>query len=411
MLNKSLSSFAMTVSDLNLYIKNMFANDKIMTDVWVTGEISNFKHHSSGHMYLTLKDQKCAVKAVMFRQSAMRMRFLPKDGLKVIVRGYISVYERDGAYQIYIQEIQPEGLGALYLAFEQLKKKLSDEGLFDRQYKKPIPLLPCAVGVVTSQTGAVIRDIINVSTRRFPNATIRLIPASVQGAGSELQIAKAIRVFNKLGNVDVIIVGRGGGSLEDLQPFNNEIVARAVFESAIPVISAVGHETDETITDYVADLRAPTPSAAAEMTYPDKYTLENLNRDHVQRLRNAAYRLFENSQARYLRILGSSVLKRPYDRVYQERERLDNTVRRLTTEGSNRLQKVNMEFEALAGRLDSLSPLAVLSRGYSVAMDAGTKKVIKSAADSYTGQMINIRLQDSELECKVLKIIGGNSIE
>ncbi len=263
-----------SVTELNKYVKDRVAEDEFLNSVLVKGEISNFKHHYTGHMYFTLKDESSLIKCVMFKSSTVTLNFIPKDGMKVLVFGSVAVYERDGIYQIYCKAMQEDGMGSLYKAYEELKNKLSEEGLFDDIHKKPIPFMPKIIGVLTSNTGAVIRDIINVSTRRNPNVYIRLMPVPVQGEGAGLKIAKAIKLMNDKKLADCLIVARGGGSIEDLWPFNEEIVARAIFESEIPVISAVGHETDFTIADFVADLRAPTPSAAAELAVTDVSELE-----------------------------------------------------------------------------------------------------------------------------------------
>ncbi len=263
-----------SVTELNKYVKDRVAEDEFLNSVLVKGEISNFKHHYTGHMYFTLKDESSLIKCVMFKSSTVTLNFIPKDGMKVLVFGSVAVYERDGIYQIYCKAMQEDGMGSLYKAYEELKNKLSEEGLFDDAHKKPIPFMPKIIGVLTSNTGAVIRDIINVSTRRNPNVYIRLMPVPVQGEGAGVKIAKAIKLMNDKKLADCLIVARGGGSIEDLWPFNEEIVARAIFESEIPVISAVGHETDFTIADFVADLRAPTPSAAAELAVTDVSELE-----------------------------------------------------------------------------------------------------------------------------------------
>ena len=265
---------AITVSDLNKYIKNKVDEDEFLNNVYVKGEISNFKHHYTGHMYFTLKDDKSLIKCVMFKSSTSTLTFVPKDGMKVLILGTVAVYEAGGIYQIYCKAMQEDGIGDLYKAYEELKNKLEREGLFDKLHKKKIPLMPKTIGVLTSQTGAVIRDIINVSTRRNPNVHIKLYPIPVQGKGAEVKIVEAIKTMNELKLSDVIILARGGGSIEDLWPFNEEIVARAIYESEIPVISAVGHETDFSISDFVADLRAPTPSAAAELAQADVYELK-----------------------------------------------------------------------------------------------------------------------------------------
>ena len=270
-----------SVTELNRYIKDKVAEDEFLNAVLVKGEISNFKHHYTGHMYFTLKDENSLIKCIMFKSQTATLKFMPKDGMKVIIFGTVSVFERDGVYQIYAKSMQEDGVGDLYKAYEELKAKLEKEGLFDESHKKKIPFMPNVVGVLTSNTGSVIRDIINVSTRRNPNVYIRLLPVPVQGEGAGDKIAKAIRFMNENKLADVLIIGRGGGSLEDLWPFNEEVVARAIYDSEIPIISAVGHETDFSISDFVADLRAPTPSAAAELAVADVddiyYTLDTYN--------------------------------------------------------------------------------------------------------------------------------------
>ncbi|MBQ4160836.1 MAG: exodeoxyribonuclease VII large subunit, partial [Clostridia bacterium] len=260
--------YTLTVSELNARMKYIIDSVPAFANIWIKGEISNFKLHFSGHIYMTLKDDGGVLRAVMFKGSAQKLAFVPENGMKVLARGRISVYERDGGYQLYVEEMQPDGLGALHLAFEQLKKRLEEEGLFDQKHKKPIPKFPNTVGVVTAATGAAVRDIINVISRRYPKAKVLLYPALVQGEGAAEDVSRGIAYFNENKCADVLIVGRGGGSIEDLWAFNEEITARAIFASEIPIVSAVGHEVDFTIADFVADLRAPTPSAAAELVVP-----------------------------------------------------------------------------------------------------------------------------------------------
>ena len=264
-----------SVSDLNSYIKDKIGNDEFLNNVYIKGEISNFKHHYTGHMYFTLKDENSLIKCIMFKTNTVHLNFIPKDGMNVLILGTVSVFERDGVYQIYCKAMQEDGIGNLYSKYERLKAKLEEEGLFDKQYKKQVPFMPKGIGVLTSKTGSVIRDIINVSTRRNPNVYLRLLPVPVQGEGAAVKIADAIRLMNEQKLADVIILARGGGSLEDLWPFNEEVVARAIYESEIPIVSAVGHETDFTIADFVADLRAPTPSAAAELVVSDVFDVKN----------------------------------------------------------------------------------------------------------------------------------------
>lgn len=285
-----------TVSQINGYVKKILDNNIILNNVWVKGEISNFKHHYSGHLYITLKDEGGVLKSVMFRTSAQSLSFEPSDGMKVLARGRISVYEAGGSYQLYIEEMIPDGVGELYIAYEQLKKRLDEEGLFDNRYKKSIPPFPKTVGVVTASTGAAVRDIINVITRRCPMTEIIIYPAQVQGSGASKSIVKAIEYFNALDCVDTLIVGRGGGSIEDLWAFNEEETARAIFNSHIPIISAVGHETDFTIADFVADMRAPTPSAAAEIAVPSMIELANRILTNKERISQSMIKRIENNK-------------------------------------------------------------------------------------------------------------------
>ena len=391
----------LTVSEVNRYIRDLISRDVILSGLWVRGEISNFKNHYSGHFYFTLKDEKTLLKCVMFRSNASLLAFMPEDGMKVIIRGYISVFERDGQYQLYAEEMQPDGIGALYVAFEKLKKKLEAEGLFDASKKKKLPYLPRAIGVVTSSTGAVIRDIINVLSRRFYNVDLKLYPVQVQGEEAAGQIAAAVRRLNELGNVDVIIVARGGGSLEDLWPFNEEIVARSIYESRIPVISAVGHETDYTIADFVADVRAPTPSAAAEIVMPERAVVENKLDSLKLRLRNAIMKKTEMERLLLRKIEGSVAFRQPLNRIYQERMLLDvqkkymqKALSALNTSYRNRLS-------LLAATLDSLSPLKSLARGYSITKSLEDGHLVKSVHAVKAGDRLEIRLTDGKLGCTV----------
>ena len=306
---------AITVSELNKYIKNKVDEDEYLNSVYVKGEISNFKHHYTGHMYFTLKDEKSLIKCVMFKSSTSTLTFAPKDGMKVLILGTVAVYEAGGIYQIYCKAMQEDGIGDLYKAYEELKNKLEKEGLFDKAHKKKIPLMPETIGVLTSQTGAVIRDIINVSTRRNPNVHIKLYPVPVQGNGAAEKIVDAIRTANEHKISDVIILARGGGSLEDLWPFNEEIMARAIYESEIPIISAVGHETDFTIADFVADLRAPTPSAAAELAQADIYELKRKIELYRERYRQALKKKIDFMRLRYEKVMASRVFTDPLKRI------------------------------------------------------------------------------------------------
>ena len=302
---------ALSVSELNSYIKNKIADDDNLNNILVKGEISNFKHHYTGHMYFTLKDDNSLIKCIMFKSYTYNLKFVPKDGVSVLAFGTVSVFERDGVYQLYCKAMQEDGMGSLYKAYEELKNKLEKEGLFSKEHKKTLPVMPKIIGVLTSNTGSVIKDIINVSTRRNPNVYIRLYPVPVQGEGAGVKIAEAIKVMNEKKLADVLILARGGGSLEDLWPFNEEVVARAIYESDIPIVSAVGHETDFSISDFVADLRAPTPSAAAEIVVPNIVDIEqNLNTYNI-RLKNALRKKVEIMRMRYEKCMKSRVYTDP----------------------------------------------------------------------------------------------------
>ena len=389
------------VSELNGYIKNIIDGDEMLANVYIKGEISNFKRHYSGHLYFTLKDETSLIKCVMFKSYTNYLNFEPKDGMSVVILGSVSVFERDGVYQVYAKGMEPEGVGALYKAYEKLKAKLSEEGLFDEAHKKPIPILPRAIGVVTSKTGAVIRDIINVTTRRLPNVNIILYPAAVQGEGAAQTIVNGIKYFNKAKNVDTIIIGRGGGSLEDLWPFNEEITARAIYESEIPIISAVGHETDFTIADFVADLRAPTPSAAGELAVPDvlevRWKLENINK----RLVNSLRKKVENMRIKYDNLKNSRALKNPYDALRQKMIVCDNLYKNIENNFSLKVKDRHIKLVGLIGRLENLSPLKTMLRGYSIVENLDGK-VIKSVNDLSKDDEISIRLNDGKRKAKIL---------
>ena len=388
-----------TVTELNLYVKNKVAEDEYLNNVYVSGEISNFKHHYSGHMYFTLKDENSLIKCVMFKSYTATLNFVPKDGMKVAVLGTVSVYERDGIYQIYAKAMQEDGVGALYEEYEKLKKKLELEGLFDESHKKKIPFMPKVVGVLTSNTGAVIRDIINVSTRRNPNVNIKLLPVPVQGEGAGIKIAKAIKQMNELKLADVLIIGRGGGSLEDLWPFNEEVVARAIYESEIPIVSAVGHETDFTIADFVADLRAPTPSAAAELVVSDIFDVKNTLDIYENRLKILLKRKIEVMRLRFEKVMASRVYKDPLKRINDKYLEVDKFTKEIENLGKNKLQKVKSEFSNVIAKLDTLSPLKTLVRGYSITEKDG--KVVSSSNDLKSGDCLNLRFIDGSKEAVV----------
>lgn len=398
-----------SVSDINNYIKQLISCDGILSDISIRGEISNFKHHYTGHLYFTIKDQNSVLKCVMFKSNAFLLRFEPQNGEKVIVSGNISVFERDGQYQLYANDIQPDGVGALHLAYEQLKNKLQLEGLFDNEIKKKIPILPKCVGVVTSSTGSVIRDIINVTYRRYSKMKILLYPVAVQGAQAAGQIATAIKKLNELNQVDVIIVARGGGSLEELWAFNEEIVARSIFASNIPIISAVGHETDFTICDFVSDMRAPTPSAAAELAVPDIEVLQYKLQSYNIRMKKSLVNKLESCRTQLQKIQTRNVFRQPYDRINQYRLRLDNDFKHLFKSNEMILKDKKSEFQMLAGKLDALSPLKVLNRGYSVVKDS-EGKIISQLSQVNVGDNVEIDLKDGSIACNVVSMKRGGNI-
>ena len=385
-----------TVSQINGYVKKILDHNIILNNVWIKGEISNFKHHYSGHLYITLKDEGGVLKAVMFRSSAQSLTFEPSDGMKVRARGRISVYEAGGSYQLYIEEMIPDGVGELYIAYEQLKKQLAEEGLFDEAHKKPIPQFPNRVGVVTASTGAAVRDIINVITRRYPMAEIVIYPAQVQGTGAAQSVVRAIEYFNATKEVDTLIVGRGGGSIEDLWAFNEEITARAIYASQIPIISAVGHETDFTIADFVADLRAPTPSAAAEIALPSMIELRNrINIDQNRISQNVVGRI-ESSRL----LLKRFKMKTPKDRIDDYNLKLDSLLKSMENSLKMKTMTLKRQFAEQTAKLDALSPLQTLSRGYSIpTTEDGT--VIRSVEEMKKGMEFTLRLKDGSRECVV----------
>lgn len=398
------NTLVLSVSQLNRYIKMNFDADENLANIFISGEISNFtNHYRTGHLYFTLKDDSAAVRAVMFNSSAKRLKFMPEDGMKVIARGRVSVYEASGQYQLYVDDMQPDGVGALNLAYEQLKEKLQKEGLFSEFHKKPLPPYPEKVGVITSPTGAAVRDIINVLGRRFPYAEIVFCPVLVQGDGAHLQLTDAVNLFNSERAADVIIIGRGGGSIEDLWEFNDEGLARAVYNSEIPVISAVGHETDFTICDFVADMRAPTPSAAAELAVPDanelQYALSALkNRMFLNVSSGIADR---RSRLEYLTSKGA--LKSPDEMLSNRSQRLDTAFSKMMSSYENRIGGKKVEFISAATALSKLDPMSVLMRGFAFVSDKNGKNVYSSQALA-KGDKINVRFHDGSAVCEVKEI-------
>lgn len=441
-----------SIKEINKYIRMKLETDLVLGDVWLRGEISNFTHHSSGHMYFTLKDSDSRLKCVMFASHNARLPFRPKEGAKVMARGNISVFERDGNYQFYVMAMQPDGIGSLYLAFEQLKSKLESEGLFSNARKRKLPVFPKSVGVITSQTGAAVRDIITTIQRRYPFIPIYVYPVLVQGKGAAPSIVGAIEAMNRFGECDVLIVGRGGGSLEELWAFNEEAVARAIAASGIPIISAVGHETDYTIADFVADMRAATPTAAAELAVPHIAELRQQRDRMKQRLIGAMNRIIGTEKERLVRIRRSPFFlhprrymldqaqrldrmkeqleermhkrltkegarlsnlqarlasRHPGDAVQQSAKRLATVTRSLEISAASMLKEHRLRLHGAMGRLDALSPLKVMSRGYSLVYNNDSGRLIKAVEETENGNIIQVRLTNGRLICRVESIEGG----
>ena len=393
------SEMAITVSELNKYIKDKISEDEYLNELLIKGEISNFKNHYTGHMYFTLKDENSLIKCIMFKSYAQKLNFMPKDGMKVIVLGGVSVFERDGVYQIYVKAMQEDGVGDLYTKYQELKQKLEKQGLFAQEHKQKIPMMPRVIGVLSSQTGSVIKDIINVSTRRNPNVYIRLLPVPVQGEGAGEKIAYGIDYMNKNKLADVLILARGGGSLEDLWPFNEEIVAHSIYNSQIPIISAVGHETDFTIADFVADLRAPTPSAAAELAVPDVYELNKKINSYQDRLRMALIKKVQFMRLRYEKCMASSVFKEPTRKINENYIKIDMYIKQLEGFIREKQKQEKVRYTELVSKLDALSPLKTLIRGYSITQKGN--EIVKSKDQLHKDDDIKIRFFDGEVNAQV----------
>ena len=383
---------AISVSELNTFIKNIFDTNRLLTSVYVRGEISNFVNHRSGHLYFSLKDAEGQIRAVMFRSSAIKLKFVPENGMKVTVHGSVTVFPRDGSYQLYVTSIQPDGVGALYLAYEQLKQKLEAEGLFDEIHKKCIPEFPMKIGVITSPTGAAVRDIINVIGRRYPLADIYLYPALVQGEGAEESLVAGVDYFDRSKLVDTIIIGRGGGSIEDLWAFNSEALARRIFECKTPIISAVGHETDFTVCDFVADLRAPTPSAAAELSVPDMRDIAMRVDSYSDRLDRALSVLLAKQREKLMLLASSGVLKSASALLAPLNERVSSLAKNAELAFAKLLDFKKLRFATSVGKLEALNPISVLARGYTMAEMDGT--IVKSVSSLKKGDTLSIRFSD-----------------
>ncbi len=400
---------AFSVSEVNGYIKKSLAGDPILAAIAVKGELSNCKLYSSGHMYFSLKDSLSRIRCVMFREAVQNLSFEPTDGMKVLARGSVSVYERDGQYQLYVREMSQDGLGELYEAFEKLKKSLEQRGYFDPAKKKKLPFMPATIGVVTSAKGAAVKDIINTINRRWGKAQIFVYHSLVQGERAPEQICRGIRYFNTVQPVDVLIIGRGGGSIEELWAFNDERVAEAVFESNVPVVSAVGHQTDYTIADFVADLRAATPTAAGELVVPELRQVITRISDARGRMKAAMEKQVRFGVLRLQRVRDSYAFRQPLDRIMQYRQQSDDGYEKLIKgfrqQHSNKKQLLQQRFE----RLCAINPMAVLERGYTVVRDPSTGQLIRSVGQARVGDYLDVMMKDGTLNVNVLDVKGGNA--
>lgn len=396
-------SKVVAVGELTRYLANLISGDRALRNLAVKGEISNFKQYASGHCYFNLKDAQGIIPCVMFRSSAFRLRFRPEDGMAVIAAGSVNVYVEGGRYQLYVNDMLPDGVGDLAMAFEQLKARLSQEGLFDQEHKKPLPIYPATIGIVTSPSGAVLRDIYRVSKRRFPGIRLVLKPVQVQGAGAAEQIAQAVDFFNAHYPVDVLIVGRGGGSLEDLWAFNEEVVVRAIYNSAIPVISAVGHETDFTLADFVADERAATPSQAAEMAVRDGQEITAQLLSLQTRLRNSALQQLDIRRKGIVHLLTRPVMENPHLMLEQRMERLDNLAARLGQSGSQQLKQQVQHLTHLMDKLELMNPMNTLRRGYGM-VRSNDNRVIATIQEVQAGDRIQVELQDGIIHAQAVAL-------
>ncbi len=390
-----------TVSQVTYYLKNLLEKDQRLQNIWITGEISNFTRHSSGHMYFTLKDQSSRLRAVMFKGENQWLKFQPHDGLEVLVCGRIAVYQKNGEYQLYVDLMEAAGLGSLYLAYEQLKNRLAQEGLFDQAKKKPLPQLAQKIGVITSPTGAAVRDIIKILHRRHPRVDILLIPAQVQGEVAPQSLVEAIQLAGRLRELDLLIIGRGGGSAEELWAFNDEGVARAIASCPIPVISGVGHETDFTIADLVADLRAPTPSGAAELAVPEIKELRKKIMMSAENLKFSFFRACERKRAQLLRLTTHPALKRPERWLLSRRQQVDEVKEELLRYIQTTLEKKRKLLLVELGKLDALSPLSTLARGYSICYKEEDGALVRDASEVNPGEKVKIILSRGQLLCMV----------
>ncbi|MCT4621563.1 MAG: exodeoxyribonuclease VII large subunit [Marinisporobacter sp.] len=395
---------SLTVSELNKYIKKLLSSDPILNHIHLKGEISNFKAHGSGHFYLSLKDEKSKINCVMFKGNNQGIKFIPENGMKVLVKGYVSSYERDGQYQLYIEEMEPDGIGALYLAFEQLKIKLENMGLFDPSKKQKIPFLAEKIAVVTSPTGAAIRDIISVIKRRNAYVELTIYPVLVQGENAAREISKAIDKINKhRKDIDLIIMGRGGGSIEELWAFNEEIVAQSIYSSKLPIISAVGHETDYTISDFVADLRAPTPSAAAELAVPRILDIEYTLNTYYNKMNTSLSQILKDKRNTLVKIDEIKLKSYLQSKINEERQTIDSLQKDLTNHTRLQLETYKGRLVRSISKLEGINPFATILRGYAIAFDKENKQTINTIENVNKGDNINIMLTDGVVSCVVTK--------
>ena len=402
------SSRILTVGQLTQYLKELFTADPQLSRLRVSGEISNFKRHTSGHLYFTLKDALASLRCVMFRSQSTRLNFRPADGMQVVAAGRVSVYERDGQYQLYVESLAPEGVGSLYAAFAELKQRLQAEGLFAAEHKKKLPRFPRRLGLVTSLTGAVVRDFLTTVGRRYPQAEVLIVPVLVQGPEAPGQIVAGIQLLNRTPGIDAIVLARGGGAIEELWAFNEESVARAIHASDLPVVSAVGHKTDFTIADFVADVRAATPTAAAELAVPDQREIQAFLLSARQRMAAALQRNLEQDRRYLERLASGAALTRPLDRLEQQKQSLDNVQTRLESRIYFLLQKFRSSLEAIEAKLTALNPNQVLERGYALCLDR-TGQVVRDAAGLAPGDSLEILLQRGRAEVVVEKAYEGGS--
>ncbi len=392
----------LSITQINEYIRGRMDSDQLLSQIAVRGEISNYKMYPSGHHYFTLKDENAALKCVMFKTNASRLRFRPENGMKVIAMGKITVYPRDGAFQLYCSAMTTDGVGDLYAAFEQLKAKLAAQGLFDAAHKKPLPVFPRTIGIVTSSAGAAIHDMLRILNKRYPLTQVRLLPVRVQGSEAPGEIAAAIRYANRYHLADLLIVGRGGGSIEDLWAFNDERVAYAIYESQIPIISAVGHEPDVTISDYVADVRAATPSNAAELAVPDRAALSQNMDSALSAMASALSRQIKSARQSLDRLAGSPALASPTGYLEQKRQNLDYLTQKLLAAQTREIQEKKHRFIACTAKLDAMSPLKVLTRGYSI-VHSDDGHILHSIHQTAPGREIQVTLSDGRLKATVLE--------